>query len=387
MRTATILLGIIPCLAWAIDAPVLDISATTDGDSVYVSLHWNSVPGAVKYSAFYQAQLNEAPSLLGFTNTSSFDIAIPAGWNWQHQPDVAAYFSVVAESLSAIGDLIQIPNGTFMMGQNGVAVPEHQVTLTHDFLLSRTEVTNSQYVSALQWAYDLEIVTVNNNTVFSHGQALLYMEDNSCMIGFEGDNFYLETVHIGEYTNTSSAEHPVTNVTWYGAACYCDWISIQHGLAPFYNGNWALIPYEYNPYESLGYRLPTEAEWEFSAQYNDERTYPWGSAIPTCDLANIELSPTCVGGTSPVGTYQSGASGLGLLDMAGNVNEWCNDWFGPYYGDNQIDPVGPFGGYARASKGGCWGDSEVGQKCARRHDPAPTEHMGIQGFRLCKSLH
>jgi formylglycine-generating enzyme required for sulfatase activity len=302
-----------------------------------------------------------------------------------------------------VPEMVLIPAGQFMMGQAGVATPEHEVTLTNDFLLGRTEVTNQQYLEALQWAYDHPAqtgVSATASTVTAYGVELLDLDaTNYCEIAFNTgtQQFYLvaRTYNQGTWGpgfaypggSYDPGTHPVKEVSWYGAACYCDWRSQMENLPLYYEGQWNQIPSPRNPYAAEGYRLPTEAEWEFAAQYDDERSYPWGNATPTCTLANYRPSGLCVGWTSPVGAHLSGASALGLQDMAGNLWEWCNDWHTSHSSSPQNNPAGPNSGSIRVLRGGCWYTDASYLACAFRtgNPPSYTSYLS-GGFRLCRTL-
>jgi formylglycine-generating enzyme len=296
-------------------------------------------------------------------------------------------------------DMVLVPAGSFIMGQVGVAEPEHEVTLTNDFLLGRTEVTNAQFLEALNWAKAQGLVTVVGDYVQQYGVNLLWLNQSGrdvYEIRFDANmqQFYLHagTWDAGIYgpgeaysSGYDPANHPVKYVTWYGAACYCDWRSQMENLPRYYEGQWGQIPNSRDPYAATGYRLPTEAEWEFAAQYDDERTYPWGSTAPTCTLANFWLDNPCVGWTSPVGSYPTGASALGLQDMAGNVWEWNNDWYASYSSSPQSNPPGPASGSFRAVRGGSWYIFETLLRCAERFTYHPSSHGYNGGFRLCRT--
>ena len=291
-------------------------------------------------------------------------------------------------------EFVRVPAGQFTMGDQGTHCgrDQHLVTLTREFWLGQTEVTNAQYVEVLQWAYERGYVQVRETGVEDAlgegGEELVDLDGFHCEIGFNaGEGRFL----VRDAGHGVNPEHPVKDVTWYGAAAYCDWLSLREGLPRAYDHEtWQCN--EGDPYGAVGYRLPTDAEWEYAAQYDDERTYPWGTGSPRCTWLNWwGPGEGCVGWTTPVASYRAEKEigGKGLYDMGGNVSEWCNDWFQCRFMTIPVtDPPGRLlGGTERVLRGGSWADANfVRLRCAYRYSADPSLSYGTIGFRVARTV-
>jgi formylglycine-generating enzyme required for sulfatase activity len=157
-------------------------------------------------------------------------------------------------------------------------------------------------------------------------------------------------------------KRPVVDVSWDDARAFCDWLSQETGK---------------------NIHLPTEARWEKAARGTDQRKYPWGNTTPSCDFANYK---GCIGRTMPVGSCPAGASPYGAHDMAGNVWEWCADWYdSAYYTISPTNnPTGPAAGSKRVLRGGAWNTEADYISTFNREDSAPYHAGSRTGFRLCR---
>ena len=260
-----------------------------------------------------------------------------------------------------------IPAGAFTMGDTldglGNAVPV-SVNLSA-FYMDVNEVTLSQWQAVYFWA------SLVGGYTFANGHA-----------GKAGD-------------------HPVQTVNWYDCVKWSNARSQQAGLTQVYtNGEPATL---FPNWSAAGYRLPTEAEWEKAARGGlSGQRFPWGNLIGESQANyygstasfGYDLGPNSynaigsIGGTSPatspVGSFP--ANGYGLNDMAGNVIEWCWDWYGtPYAGGS--DPHGPTGPLSlRVLRGGDWGLDASSARCPYRRGSSPADAGFSVGFRCVRGL-
>lgn len=234
--------------------------------------------------------------------------------------------------------MVVIEGGSYMQGSNEGhrdEMPRHQVQLD-SFALDIHPVTNEQFVRFLE--------TMGGEKDHNH-QDIIRLKDSR--IKRTAGRLVIESGY---------SKHPVVGVTWYGAMAYAKWV---------------------------GKRLPTEAEWEIASRGGNENAfYPTGMLIEK-SMANFFSSDT-----TPVMSYPS--NGYGLYDMAGNVYEWCTDWYAyNYYEISQqepINPQGPLQGVYRVLRGGCWKSLKEDLSCSRRHRNNPGAVNGTYGFRCAADV-
>jgi formylglycine-generating enzyme required for sulfatase activity len=223
-------------------------------------------------------------------------------------------------------DFVYVPSSEFIMGvdrpEGGDDTPAHHVDLA-GFWIHQAEVTNGQYAQCV----DVEKCSPPHK------------ETNT--------SFW--------YTQADRANDPIVGVDWEQAQAYCDWIKA---------------------------RLPTEAEWEKAARGTEAKPFPWGDAEPTCDLLNFK---DCLKPAAPtrVRSYPNGASPFQLMDTAGNVFEWVNDWYAAdYYPISPLlNPTGPAEGIERIIRGSSYLTKIDSLQVTLRSFLKPEKHRADLGFR------
>ncbi len=151
--------------------------------------------------------------------------------------------------------------------------------------------------------------------------------------------------------------HPATGMNWEEACEYADWAKAS---------------------------LPTEAQWEKAARGTDGRRYPWGNEwdAHNCHCSKQEWGDA--GGTAPVGSYPADVSPYGAVDMAGNISQWCADWYqADYYHDSPLDnPTGPETGTLHVLRGEYWkSNGSIYFRCTYRDHLSPQDRSELSGFR------
>ena len=215
----------------------------------------------------------------------------------------------------------------------------------------------------------------------------------------------------------NASNQPIQTVNWYDAVKWCNARSQKAGLTPVYytdagltqiytNGDTDSV---YPNWTANGYQLPTEAQWEKATRGGlSEQRFPWGDTISESqanyysdttnqvnysDGISYDLGPDGYNTnfesgaepyTSPVGYFP--ANRYGLYDMAGNLLEWCWDWYGPSYGlPSTNNPIGPASGVFRVTRGGFWGFQAFVARCAQRSQSGPATAQNSTGFRCVKN--
>jgi len=287
-----------------------------------------------------------------------------------------------------------IPAGAFDMGRHvgtgdSDELPVHSVSLDA-FYMDIFAVSNEKYAGYLNTAYAQGRVTVSGGVIYQVGGA------GEALCDTTGSSSYSRITWNGSTFGAlgGKEQHPMVRVSWYGACAYANQRSRDNGLSLCYDE----ATWDCN-FTANGYRLPTEAEWEYAARGGEQSPYymyPWGNGIDG-SMANYynsgdpdETDP--YPRTTPVGYYDGNqipagvdmANGYGLYDVIGNVWEWCGDWYDSnYYSSSPLgNPTGPASGSDRVDRGGSWDGTPLQLRSANRGSMIPTfRDLGI-GLRV-----
>lgn len=364
---------------------IINIAVAQNYDPVIDTVHVAQVPGTFLVDIRYTVSDGDNDPLIVYvhvsndsgrtyrvparTFTGEYGFDIETGINKHMMWDAGADFpeefgtkfrvKLTASDLN-LTKIVSIPSGTFSMGDStgpDEQQPRHDVFL-NQYGIAPYAVTNGEY------------------KIFCEMTNRSYPPEGSENLPSQG--YFL-----------NYPDYPVVGISWFDAVRYCNWLSKEKGLAACYDTtNWTFDP------SKVGYHLPTEAQWERAARGNlTDMLYPWGNDSPgnRCNYRDydgelVSSMPNFLNGrgTVPVGQFSS--NGLGLYDMAGNVWEWCNDWYRDnYYGQSPAEnPYGPTSGDGRVVRGGAWSKSAYYIHCATREGRTPSTKNYETGFRIAR---
>jgi formylglycine-generating enzyme required for sulfatase activity len=310
---------------------VIDISRP----NMTVSRQLKQIPAAVEPAAGVAQKTVETPvDTSGEQEEKTLEPALDeAGKNLKHAASV--------KSTSA--PMILVKGGTFSMGSMKISndeSPVHNVTLK-SFYIGKYEVTFIEY-------------------------------DTFCRLTRRGslnDNGW------------GRGNRPVIQVSWNDAIAYCNWRSQFEGLTPCYSMSTQNVQCNFN---ANGFRLPTEAEWEYAARGGSESHGFFFSGSDYADEVTW-YHHNSDSQTKPVGTKMPNE--LGIYDMSGNVWEWCWDWYDKdyYTSSSKADPLGPISGFMNVLRGGSWSDNPRAARISNRFRNYPVTKASIIGFRIART--
>ena len=241
-----------------------------------------------------------------------------------------------------------VKSGSFVMGSapdepgRSPIEKQHPVKISYNYFISRYEVTQKQWE-------DLMGSTVSAQRNKANPKWKLFGE---------------------------GPDHPMYYISWYEAIEFCNRMSKANGLTPCYSGSGENIKCNF---DASGYRLPTEAEWEYAARGGHlSKGYMYSGS----DDVNSVAWQKNTGGDKIYPVGQKDPNELGLFDMSGNVYEWCWDFFEPFTDSSKADPVGAASGEKRVMKGGSWGVGAYNSRSGYRQEFDPAFRSHSVGMRL-----
>ena len=260
----------------------------------------------------------------------------------------------LTSTFAGLKKMVLVPSGEFLMGDSSGSLneqPVHQVEI-NGFYMDETPVTYADFQK--------------------------YVDDGG------------EVTRYWDYSSYNIPNQPISGISWYHAVSYCNWRSIKEGYAPSYvrtvnTDKWGLDEWQLDS-TSNGYRLPTEAEWEYAARGGlEQNDFPWGNEFED-SWANYDTDKGRTKGEWwRLATVESQKkNGYGLYGMAGNIWEWCTDWYdeSTYQTADNCNPLGAIGGASKVTRGGGWGSPSPDYlRVFMRSYAAPSNYNYSIGFR------
>jgi formylglycine-generating enzyme required for sulfatase activity len=299
-------------------------------------------PGKIKSIVFLKEVISETPEV---DESEKEDTSTPVTSQTSEKPSTTS-------STKAPENMVFVERGSFTMGDTwgdgyNDEKPTHKVTFTYDFYMGKYEVTFDEYDA---------FCTATKRTKPS---------DNGWGRG----------------------QRPVINVSWFDAIAYCNWLSDKENLPKAYDDKGNFLDKDgrvtTDPSKVMGYRLPTEAEWEYAARGgNKSKGYKYSGSNTVGDVAWYNSNS----GSKTQEVGKKLPNELGIYDMSGNVWEWCSDFYANYSNTEQTNPYSNSGSF-RVNRGGSWCYNATYTRVAYRYFNAPASTNDRLGFRIARTVH
>ena|GEM_PF-1087843 len=345
-------------------APVLYDFTSPDTDGDY-AVRWNSVTNALNYICEEDDNNSfDSPVTIYSGANTSYDVVGKSTGTYYYRVKATNSYGnsgwsdaksvTVAINLSIPTGMVFVTAGNFTMGSISILINEQPIHTAYldSYYIDKYEVTNGQYKQFIDaGGYSTQSYWITDGWIWKSSYSVTKPK-------------YWDDTTYG-YTATNGPNLPVVGVNWYEACAYAKW---------------------------TGKRLPTEAEWEKAARGTDARTYPWGNTWYPNYCNWYDTSPVLGNSdgytyAAPVGTYENDKSPYGCYDMAGNVSEWCNNWYETYSTGTVINPTGNTTGYYRIIRGGSFYNyGNIICRSAFRGLSYPIYMYVYLGFRCAKSV-
>jgi len=334
-------------LQWSCEEPDGDYPISYD-----IYLGKNANPSTIIQSKFKSSDSTISYTVNSLESGETYYWRVVAYDNKGSSRNGAVWSFKTKENSNPVQLLVFVEKGSFTMGDtwgdgNDDEKPTHKVTFTYDFYMGRYEVTFEEY--------DAFCEATGRSKPYDYGWG--------------------------------RGSRPVIYVSWWDAIAYCNWLSEKEKLPKAYDSNGNLLDKDgkvtTDSSKVLGYRLPTEAEWEYAARggkYNSP--YKYSGSDNVNDVAwYISNSGNM---THEVGLKLPNA--LGIHDMSGNVYEWCSDRYGNYSSSAQTNPYNSTAGSGRVCRGGSWDYYASVARVANRSGNWPTSTDSTLGFRITRTV-
>src|SRR6056297_994611 len=294
---------------------------------------------------------------------------------------VCILIMLMAAFALAAPEMVLVKAGSFQMGNTrgdseggNDEKPVHLVKLTYDYEIGKYELTNKQFMEFLN-----DAKVASNGYLNQH--KVINISSSYCDFQYKNGRFTLK--------QSGKTNYPVIEIPWWGAVKYCNWLSEKNELAKTYDSKGNLTG---TITKVEGYRLPTEAEWEYAARggHKSIEDYKYAGSNDFEDVAWVRSNS--VNKNNPIyngqGTHEIGQKApneLGLYDMSGNVGEWCHDFFIKYTDDTRINPIGPDRSHFRMIRGGGWYSPGEWSTVFMRFSTEPESTHYNHGFRIART--